>query len=280
MQPLATENCLINGSRVAFGVFGQGWPVVLIHGTPSSSLIWRNVVPNLVNAGYKVHLFDLLGYGLSERPWNPSTDTSISGQVPILEGLLSEWALNEAHIVAHDIGGAVAQRFTVQAPQRVKTLTLIDTVSFDSYPSKRTRQQMQAGLENLIKKPDHEHCAHFREWLLSAVCDKEKFAGSSLDTFVDYISGPVGQGSLFQHQIRHYDPRHTMEIIDHLSDLGQLPVHIIWGAQDEWQIIDWAHKLNQAIPGSELDIVDGGGHFCLEDKPQEISRLILDFLGR
>ncbi|KAJ5587859.1 alpha/beta hydrolase [Penicillium hispanicum] len=278
MQPLATENCLINGGRIAYGVFGQGEPLVLVHGTPSSSLIWRNVVPSLTKAGYRVHVFDLLGYGLSERPWDSSIDTSISGQVPILEGLLSHWELRETHIVAHDIGGAIAQRFAVQSPRRVKTLTLIDTVSFDSYPSKRTKQQMQVGLESLIKKSDHDHRAHFREWLLSAVHDKEKFAASSLDTFLDYISGPVGQGSLFEHQIRHYDPKHTMEIVEKLPSLGQLPVHIIWGAEDGWQIVDWAHRLNQAIPGSKLDIVEGRGHFSLEDKPDEISKLVLDFL--
>jgi len=89
METIATENVLIDGTRIANGVYGEGEPVVLIHGTPSSSLIWRNIFPNLVTAGFKVHVFDLLGYGLSERPWDLAIDTPISGQVQILEGLLS-----------------------------------------------------------------------------------------------------------------------------------------------------------------------------------------------
>ena len=67
MIPLVLENALVKGRRIAYGVHGSGEPVVLIHGTPSSAYIWRNVVPKLTKSGNKVHLFDLLGYGLSER---------------------------------------------------------------------------------------------------------------------------------------------------------------------------------------------------------------------
>lgn len=85
MGKLVQENSIVGRHRIAHGTHGDGEPVVLIHGTPSSSYIWRNVVPELVEVGYRVHLFDLLGYGLSERPWDPAVDTSVSGQVPILK---------------------------------------------------------------------------------------------------------------------------------------------------------------------------------------------------
>lgn len=278
MEPLATQHTIVNGNRIAYGIFGDGDPIVLLHGTPFSSLVWHDIVPNLVKAGYKVHLFDLLGYGLSERPWDQSVDTSITGQVPILEGLLSFWNLDKIQIVAHDFGGGIAQRFAIRSPERVKTLTLVDTVCFDSYPSPRTKQLMQDGLENMINTSDAKHRAHFKEWILSGVYEKEKFKNGGLDTFLEYISGPIGQGSYFQHQIRHYDPKHTMDIAEQLPTLGKLPVHLIWGANDAWQVVDWSHKLNKTIPGSKLDIVEGAGHFSQHDKPEEISRLIIDFL--
>lgn len=279
MEPLTKQQVLINNHRIAYNTFGGGEPIVLLHGTPSSSLIWRNIVPTLVKAGYKVHVYDLLGYGLSERPANPSVDTSISAQVPVLLKLLSEWGLQDAHIVAHDIGGAVAQRLGVFHPEKIRTLTLIDCVSFDSYPSKRTREQMQKGLETLIKASDEDHRAHFREWLLSAVYHKDQFAQSSLDTFLGYISGPMGQASLFQHQIRHYDPKHTMEIAERLPELEKKPVQLIWGAEDIWQVTDWAHKLHETIPGSKLHVLEECGHFSPEDQPDKISDLVLSFVG-
>ncbi len=280
MAPLVDQNAIIRGNRIAYGVHGEGTPVVLLHGTPSSSYIWRNIVPVLVKAGFKAHVFDLLGYGLSERPWSESTDTSITGQVSILEGLLDLWQLNTFHLAAHDIGGGVAQRFGVQSIERLKSLTMIDVVSYDSYPSKRTRQQMSEGLEKLIKKPDAEHRANFKNWLLSTHSHEANFDSEALQLYLDFISGPVGQASLFRHQVAHYDPKHTMEIADRLDVLGQVPVQLIWGANDTWQVVDWAQKLNRAISGSELHIVENCGHFAPEERPEEIAALLVDFLGR
>ncbi|MBO6509310.1 MAG: alpha/beta hydrolase [Roseibium sp.] len=278
MNHLVDQHALINNTRIAHGVLGEGKPVVLIHGTPSSSYIWRNIAPGLIEKGYKVHVFDLLGYGLSERPWDPAVDTSVTGQVPILEGLLEIWGLNDLHVVSHDIGGGIAQQFAIGSPERVRSLTMIDTVSFDSWPSKRTREQMQAGLEALIKAPSSEHRTHFRNWLLSTVQKKRQLAETSLDTYLDFICGPVGQPSLFQHQVQHYDPKHTMGPANHYGDLAQLPVQIIWGADDAWQVVDWAHKLQGAIPGSELHVIEDCGHFAMEDQPDEISQKLIAFL--
>lgn len=280
MDPVVTENAIINGTRIAYGIHGSGHPVVLLHGTPSSSLIWRNVIPHLTKNGFKVHVYDLLGYGLSERPWVQSIDTSISGQVPILECLLAHWGLDTFHLVAHDIGGGIAERFGIFSPHRLRSLTMIDVVSFDSYPSKRTKEQMKNGLESLIKTSDESHRSHFRSWLLSAVYDKARLENTSLDTFLDYISGPIGQGSLFQHQVRHYDPKHTMDVADRYHELARIPVKLIWGADDEWQVVDWAYKLNRAIPGSELDVIENCGHFSLEDQPERISEVLIAFLDR
>ena len=248
--------------------------MVLIHGTPFFSHVWRKVVPPLVEAGCRVHLYDLLGFGFSERPRDSSIDTSVSGQLPILLELLDHWGLETCHLVAHDIGAAVAQQLGVYHPQGVASLTLIDSVSFDSWPSRRTREQMQAGLETLINAPDAEHRRHFREWLLSAAWDQQNMLSGPLDTYLDMIAGPVGQGSLFQHQLRHYDPVHTDKLTDRLHELGELPVQLIWGADDAWQVTDWAHRLHAAIPGSSLHILEQCGHLVMEDQPAQASDLI------
>ncbi|KAI9044778.1 alpha/beta fold hydrolase [Aspergillus affinis] len=294
MLPIATEHVLIHGSRIAYSIFSPGSssskkedpePVVLLHGTPSSSLIWRNIIPRLTSAGYKVHVYDLLGYGASERPCDPSIDTSISGQVPILEALLAHWALDKAgstfHLVAHDIGGGIAQRFGTRSPRRLhlRSLTMIDVVSFDSYPSQRTKAQLELGLEQLMKASDEEHRVHFKDWLLSAVHNQQRFEETSLNTFLSYISGPIGQASLFQHQIRHYDPKHTMEVSDQLYRLGEVPVKLIWGGDDKWQTVEWGVRLQRAIPGSELEVLEECGHFAMEDQPEKIAGLIVGFLG-
>jgi len=280
MNRIVNRNVIINGYRIAYSTMGSGEPIVLIHGTPSSSYIWRNVAKRLADSGYAVHVYDLLGYGYSERPYDQAVDTSVSGQVPILKQLIAHWGIARSHIVGHDIGGGIAQRFCIFHTKMVKSLTLIDSVSFDSWPSSRTRKQMAAGLEVLIKAPDAEHRAHFREWLLSAVYHKKQFTSGALDGFLEYISGPVGQSSLFQHQVSHYDHKHTSEISNRLSELSAMPVQILWGENDAWQNPDWAHKLNAAIPGSVLHRIPECGHFAMEDQPEEISRLLIAFIGK
>ena len=279
MNNLVQDNVLINGNRIALGVHGQGEPIVLIHGTPFFSHIWRNVLPVLVSAGYQVFTYDLLGFGNSERPQDKSVDTSVSGQLPILVELLDHWELQSPHVVAHDIGGAVAQQLGIFHPARIKTLTLIDCVSFDSWPSKRTREQMESGLENLMSASDEKHREHFREWLLTATHNKEKLRSGPLETYIEMISGPVGQGSLFQHQIMHYDYIHTSKLTDRLHELGKIPVQLIWGRNDQWQILDWAHQLNEAIPGSRLNILDECGHLAPEDQPEKVAELVIGHLA-
>ena len=277
---LVPDNAIVGGFRVAHGRHGNGEPLVLIHGTPSSSHIWRNVVPSLVDAGYQVHLLDLLGFGRSERPHDPDVDTSVSAQVQVVVGLMGEWGLESAHVVAHDIGGSVALRIAAFHPELVRSLTVADPCTFDSWPSPRTRQQMADGLDRLIAAPPDVHRAHFEEWILSTVVDQTRLRAEAIEHYLDQITGPVGQASLFQHQIRHYDPRHTMELNGHLAAMTGFPVHIIWGADDAWQVVDWAHKLHGAIPGSTLTVIDDAGHFCMEDRPDAVADAILDGLAR
>lgn len=57
-------------------------------------------------------------------------------------------------------------------------------------------------------------------------------------------------------------------------------MQLIWGADDVWPVVDWAHKLQNAIPGSELIIVEDAGHFSHEDQPEKISELLISFLGK
>lgn len=280
MLRLTNRYVIVDGMRIACQVYGYGEPVILIHGSPTSSFIWRHIVAKLVRDGFQVHLYDLLGYGLSERPSQPDADTSVTAQVVVLEELMEFWELYDAHLVAHDIGGAIALRFAVESHPRARSLTLIDTVSFDSWPSEHTREHLREGLEQLANRPDGEHREHFREWLLSAVYNKEQFKKYSLDVYLNLISGPVGKASFFQHQARHYDSRHTEVITNRLGDLREVPVQIIWGQDDQWQDVAWAHKLHGAIPGSLLHILTNCGHLAMEDKPDEIGQLLVTFLER
>lgn len=120
----------------------------------------------------------------------------MSAQVEILFAMPEQGGIERFRLVAHDIGGGIAQRFCIFHPGRLLSLTMIDVVSYDSYPSPRTRLQMEKGLDVLTKASEDDHESHFRDWLLDAVHDKKSFANGPLETYLDYISGWIGQPNL------------------------------------------------------------------------------------
>ena len=271
-------NTLVDGSRLSYGIHGRGEPVVLIHGTPSHSYIWRNVYPAIAKEGFRVYLFDLLGFGRSERPRDPSVDTSVAAQAKLLRKLVDAWGIHRAHLVAHDIGGAVGMRFALSNPSIVNSLTLIDTVSYDSWPSPTWRSIIDTGLESLIRSAGDDHLAMLTRQLRMTVYDKNKMIGETLQAYLRPITGPIGQASFFQHQVRHYDSRYTEELEKRLPELCELGVRLIWGEADEWQPISYARRLSGDIPGSELCTIPQTGHFAMEDAPERVAELILENL--
>jgi pimeloyl-ACP methyl ester carboxylesterase len=95
---------------VRYAVFGTGSPLVLVHGTPFSSYVWRKVVPALAETN-TVYAFDLPGYGSSEK--RGGQDVSLAAQGRILSELLDYWGLDKPAVAGHDFGGAIALRIHI-----------------------------------------------------------------------------------------------------------------------------------------------------------------------
>ncbi|MFH9043584.1 alpha/beta fold hydrolase [Streptomyces sp. NPDC017966] len=128
----------VGGTLPAYRDHGQGTPVILIHGTPSHAYERRDVVPHIEADGFRTVTYDLLGRGRSERP--ADRDTSVAARTDLLGRLLDALDIDQADVVAHDIGGAVGPRFAVDRPGRVRRPSTTDSVSHDSWPSPTWRQ--------------------------------------------------------------------------------------------------------------------------------------------
>src|SRR4030095_795139 len=97
-----TRTFTFEGLAIAYDTFGEGDPVVLVHGTPFSSFVWRAIARELARS-YRVFFYDLLGYGRSEK--RAGQDVSLAVQNRLLAALLKHWALDRPHVIAHDFGG-------------------------------------------------------------------------------------------------------------------------------------------------------------------------------
>ncbi|MFD2415082.1 alpha/beta fold hydrolase [Amycolatopsis pigmentata] len=250
--------------------------MIFIHGTPSHSFEWRNVAPRIEAAGHRTIVYDLLGYGASERP--SSRDTSVAAQTELLEHLLAKLGLDRVAIVAHDIGGAIGQRFAVAHPGRVRRLMLMDTVSYDSWPSPTWRKIIDEHLDEYRNLTQNAFDALLTRQLEMTVTDERRMAGPVLDAYLAPHRSALGRSSFFEHQVRHYDAKYTEEISGELDRLT-MPVRILWGAADQWQPLDYALRLSEDIPTAELVVVPDAGHFVMEDDPARVTREIVDFLA-
>lgn len=274
-EPLLNGHAVISGHRIATGIHGGGTPLVLVHGTPAHAIIWRELVPLFVGAGFHVHLYDLLGFGASERPVD--ADTSVAAQVTLLAALLDHWQLPTTHLFGHDIGGAIALRLAFEQGARLRSLTIADAPSYDSWPSP-TWKQMHDEYAQCALTPASEHRSTMARQLGMAVFHKDRMQGETLMRYLEPLCGVVGQPSFYQHQVAHYNACYTMDFAEKLPQL-KVPVQILWGSQDEWQPVAYAYRLQRDIPGATLHLYEQAGHFLMEDVPLPVAAQVIVFVN-
>lgn len=264
------ETYASESGTVAFGVFGQGEPLVLVHGTPSSSYLWRNVVADL-SKQWRVYVYDLLGYGVSEQ--HEGQDVSLAVQGRLLAELLSYWDLDEPAVVGHDIGGAIVLRAHLLHQARYRRLGLVDAVSIAPWitPFSRHVQQHLTAFETV---PGYIHremvAAHLRSAIHTPIGDAD------LEPYLRPWTGETGQAAYYRH-VAQFDEAYTDEIEPRYGSID-VPTLILWGEHDAWLDPAVGARLQQAIPGSQLHPIAGAGHFAPEDAPDQVAAALADFL--
>lgn len=150
--------------NVRYGARGDGPPIVLIHGTPFSSYVWRRIVPCLATHR-RVYYFDLLGYGQSDQDGVP--DVSLGVQNELLAGLLEHWRLDAPDVIAHDFGGTTPLRCHLLNGREYRSLTLIDPVALSPWGSPFS-SQVRTDVDAFRALPAAIHEAVVRAYIRSA----------------------------------------------------------------------------------------------------------------
>ncbi|MCW2287857.1 pimeloyl-ACP methyl ester carboxylesterase [Leucobacter luti] len=245
---------------VRWDAFGSGPPLVLLHGTPFSSYIWRDIAPVLAK-NHRVYVWDMLGFGASEAH---SEDLSLTRQAHIFADLLHLWNLKNPKVIAHDVGGVVALQVAVLGRVSFESLTLINAASVPGWGS--------AGFFQAV----HQHPEAFEllpAWALDTLIEAKLRSGShgglrprALDRYMTQWKRQHGR-SAFIRQYAQGGEEHSASFQDGLAHLD-FPLRVIWGAEDEWMNLDYARKLVQSLPAhTELSIIAGAGHAVPEDQP-------------
>ncbi|MEV8320595.1 alpha/beta hydrolase [Streptomyces sp. NPDC059900] len=245
-------------------------PVVLVHGTPFSSYVWRGVARAL-SREHRVYVWDLPGYGTSQM--QDGQDVTLAAQARVLTALLAHWELDEPAVIAHDFGGCVALRAHLLHGARYGRLAVVDPVALAPWGSPAYRLLGEnAGVFDQLPPALHE--ALVRAYVSSA--SQRGLHPAVLDRLVEPWCTPEGR-SAFYRQIEQNDQRFTDEIQDRYGELA-LPVLICWGTEDTWIPVERGHELAKLIPGAELRLIEGAGHLVQEDAPAELTGGLLRFL--
>lgn len=271
MKHSKNQSVQIDGYRVAYDEQGEGSPVVLIHGIPTSNLLWRKVMPELAKT-HHVFAPDMLNYGKSDKP--ADANVSIEAQSRLIVKLMDKLRVKSADIVAHDIGGGVAQLMAVNYPERVRKLVLIDTVCFDSWPIPEFFPLQKAGAEENMSL--EAFLKMMREFMPQGVHSKEAMTDEVIDLYLEPWSSEAGKKALFCN-FRRLNPEYTQAIAGELKHLANETL-IMWAENDVFQKPAYANKLQETIPNANLIWIKDAGHWLMEEKPEEISRHLITFL--
>jgi pimeloyl-ACP methyl ester carboxylesterase len=260
-----------SGGLVAYDVIGSGPPVVLIHGTPFSSRVWRKIVPKLVE-NRAVYVFDLIGYGASEK--REGQDVSLAAQGRVFAELLDYWGLNEPDVVGHDFGGATALRTHLLEGRDFNSIALIDAVALSPWGSPFYRLVREyVGVFRQI--PAYMHKAMVAAYVRDAT--HVPMSDEELEPYIAPWLGPEGQDAFYR-QISQNDQRYTDEMQVLYGEIKR-PVLILWGETDKWISPEKGEQLQATIPGSRLHKIPEAAHLAMEDAPGAVAEALKVFFS-
>ncbi|CDX30477.1 Alpha/beta hydrolase fold [Mesorhizobium sp. ORS 3359] len=258
------------GQQIRYGVVGEGAPLVLVHGTPFSSIVWRRIVPYLADLR-RVYFYDLLGYGQSEM--RDGQDVSLGVQDKVFAALLQHWGLEEPDVVGHDFGGATVLRAHLLGNRNYRSMTLVDPVAVAPWGTPLIRHARQ--YENVFAGlPQYVHEAIVPAYISGAV--HRPLCAEIMSLYAKSWFGETGQKAFYR-QVAQMDERYTDEVETRYGEI-RCPVTILWGEEDKWISVEHGRALAKKIPASVLKVIPGAGHIVQEDAPEAIVAALLGFL--
>ncbi len=255
----------------AAGTRGAGEPVLFLHGFPSSSFLWNDVV-RYMPEGHRLIVLDQLGYGRSDRPADAAVTVAAHAQRAL--AVLDALQVPQACVVGHDVGGAVAQWLAVHAAQRVTRLALISSVGLTAWPRWQTR--LARSLAVLARRlPASLLAGEAHAALLPGFADRDE-GRHALDQFLRPFVQPAGRAALLAHLAAQH-PAETASLPLHAI---RAPTAMMHGARDPFVSVQLSRSLQAAIPGATLDVIADGSHFLPLDAPDRVAAVVGALLAR
>ena len=257
---------------------GEGASVVCMHGVPSSSFLYRKVLPALAARGLRGVAFDLPGLGLASRP--EEFDYSWTGLGAFAAAAVDALELDRFHLVVHDIGGPVGFELAAGMPERIESMTvlntLVDVASFKKPLSMRPFESPTLGpvyLKSLTRPA-------FRLLMrMQGIADMSALPQAELDAYVGLLKRDDG-GRAFLRIMQNFETTPEKQVL-YRSTLADVPypVQVVWGDRDSALKVDTFGEAARRAAGADTIHRLPAKHFLQEDQADAVAELIAAFVS-
>ncbi|MEC9018663.1 MAG: alpha/beta fold hydrolase [Nitrospinota bacterium] len=281
LYPFKSHSLDLDSYRYHYLDEGQGETLLMLHGNPTWSFYYRNLILDLKKT-YRCVVPDHMGMGKSDKPQNyPYT---LSQHIDNLVALVDEISLKDITLVVHDWGGAIGMGFAVRYPEKVKRLILFNTAAFLSKKIPiRLRFCRIPGFGALAIRG-------FNSFALAAI----NMACKNRERMTDEVrAGYLAPYSNYSNRIANLRfvqdipmspdaPSYSLvkEIEENLGQFASLPIMIIWGAKDFVFNRHFLKKWQTVYPNAEVHCVSDAGHYVVEDAYERILPWVNTFLQK
>jgi pimeloyl-ACP methyl ester carboxylesterase len=270
----------IHGYRRAFRIAGSGPAILLVHGIGDNSTTWSTVQSKLAQR-FTVIAPDLLGHGKSDKP---RADYSVAAYANGMRDLLSVLDIEHVTVVGHSLGGGVAMQFAYQFPQLVERLILVGSggVTKDVNIALRIASvPMGSEALALLRLPLVLPALQVLGRIGGALFGSTGVGRDIPDVLriLEDLPEPTASSAFARTLRAVVDWRgQVVTMLDRCYLTESVPVQLIWGSRDSVIPVAHARMAHAAMPGSQLELFEGSGHFPFHDDPDRFVELVEKFI--
>jgi pimeloyl-ACP methyl ester carboxylesterase len=277
--PFGVQYRTIHGYRRAFVLAGTGPAILLIHGIGDNGDTWRPVIEQLAK-DHRVIAPDLLGHGRSEKP---RADYSIAAYANGMRDLLSVLDIDRVTVVGHSLGGGVAAQFAYQFPERCERLVLVGSGGVGRTVSPLLRLAAVPGVEFLMPLFGLPPVQAVSRVAFAALKVLNTAIGRDTEEVLavfDSLPNTLARQAILRTLRSGVDWRgQVITMLDRAYLAEGVPTKIIWGRHDAIIPLGHGRLAQAAMPGSDLEIFDEGGHFPHHTDPERFVDIISTFIA-
>ena len=275
----------VKSGRIAYFEKGQGPAALFVHGVPLNGYHWRHVIDRVQHRRRCIAI-DLMGLGYSEIA--PSQDVSFTAQARMIAEVLDATGIEQVDLIGNDSGGAIAQIFAANYPDRLNSLILTNADVHDGWPPPQVLPLMEharngtlaAIFQPLVERPDLARERYRRGEpvpLFRSYADPSVLTDEVIRLYLQPLLSSKHRIEAFQRYWLGFDNKHTVAIYPALKTL-QVPTLIVWGLKDFFFDKKWAYWLKDTIPGAKRVVeVENARLFFPEDRPDTLAAPMLEF---